>query len=125
LAGCPDEDVNHNGVLDPGEDIYPDGKIEAGNILSVAPDTGTSANTVTTDKNGFALFWVYYPQEYAFWLEVALTAQLTVQGTEFTETTKFVPPGSATDFTSQTNVPPGLISPFGFDGVCATPHDVP
>jgi hypothetical protein len=125
LAGCLDEDVNHNGVLDPGEDIYPDGKIEAGNILSVAPDSGTSPNTVTTDKNGFGLFWVYYPQEYAEWLEVALTAQLTVQGTEFTETTKFVPPGSAPDFTTATNKPPGEFSPFGFDGVCATPHDVP
>jgi hypothetical protein len=125
LPGCPDEDVNHNGVLDPGEDVYPDGKIEAGNILSVAPDSGTSPNTVTTDKNGFGLFWVYYPQEYAQWLEVALTAKLTVQGTEFTETTKFVPPGSAQDFNTQTNVPPGYFSPFGFDGACATPHDVP
>src|SRR5262249_3574521 len=109
----------------PGEDIYPDGKIEAGNILSVAPDTGTSANTVTTDKNGFALFWVYYPQEDAQWLEVALNAQVTGQSTEITETTKVVPPVSSHEFTSQTNVPPGLFSPFGFDGVCATPHDVP
>jgi Big-like domain-containing protein len=125
LAGCPDEDVNHNGVLDPGEDIYPDGKIEAGNILTVAPDSGTSPNTVTTDKNGFGLFWVYYPQEYAQWLEVALTAQLTVQGTEFSETTKFVPPGSAGDFSNAANAPPGLFSPFGYDGVCATPHDSP
>jgi Bacterial Ig-like domain (group 1) len=123
-GGCLDEDVNHNGVLDPGEDIYPDGKIEAGNILSVAPDVGNSPNTVTTDKNGFALFWVYYPQEYAYWLEVALTAKLTVQGTEFSETTVFIPSGSATDFTSQQADPPGLISPFGYDGVCATPHDV-
>jgi len=80
---------------------------------------------VTTDKNGFGLFWVYYPQEYADWLEVALTAQLTVQGTEFTETTKFVPPGSATDFNNITSRPPGYTSPFGVDGFCATPHDVP
>ena len=119
-AGCPDEDVNHNGVLDAGEDLNGNGKIEAGNILTVVPDTGT-ASTATTDKNGFALFWVYYPQAYAYWLEVQLTAKLTVQGTEFSETTVFLPDGSTADFTSQTNTPPGVVSPFGSDQNCATP----
>jgi hypothetical protein len=119
-AGCPDEDVNHNGVLDTGEDLNGNNKIEAGNILTVVPDVGT-ANTATTDKNGFALFWVYYPQAYAYWLEVQLTAKLTVQGTEFSETTVFVPDGSTADFTSQSNTPPGVVSPFGSDQVCATP----
>jgi hypothetical protein len=119
-AGCPDEDVNHNGVLDAGEDLNGNGKIEAGNILTVVPDTGT-ANTATTDKNGFALFWVYYPQAYAYWLEVQLTAKLTVQGTEFSETTVFLPDGSTADFTSQNNTPPGVVSPFGSDQNCATP----
>jgi hypothetical protein len=88
-VGCPDEDVNHNGVLDAGEDLNANNKIEAGNILTVVPETGT-AGTATTDKNGFALFDVFYPQAYAYWLEVALTAKLTVQGTEFSETTVFV-----------------------------------
>jgi hypothetical protein len=106
-------------VLDPGEDLNANGKIEAGNILTVVPDTGT-ASTATTDKNGFALFWVYYPQEYAYWLEVMLTAKLTVQGTEFSETTVFIPDGAAKDFTTETVLPPGLGSPFGSDGVCAT-----
>jgi hypothetical protein len=50
-----------------------------------------------------------------------LTAKLTVQGTEFSETTVFIPDGAATDFTQQNNTPPGLVSPFGSDGVCATP----
>jgi len=119
-VGCPDEDVNHNGVLDPGEDLNNNGKIEAGNIATVVPDTGT-ANTATTDKNGFALFSVYYPQQYAYWLEVQLTAKLTVQGTEYSETTVFVLPGSAADFTSQSIPPPGVVSPFGTDQICATP----
>ena len=74
--------MNHNGVLDAGEDLNANNKIEAGNILTVVPETGT-ASTATTDKNGFALFDVFYPQAYAYWLEVALTAKLTVQGTEF------------------------------------------
>jgi hypothetical protein len=123
-VGCPDEDVNHNGVLDPGEDLNGDGKIEAGNIATVVPDTGT-ANTATTDKNGFAPFSVYYAQQYAYWLEVELTAKLTVQGTEFSETTVFVLPGSTTDFTSQTTTPPGLVSPFGPVQNCAVPPPGP
>jgi len=119
-GGCPDEDVNHNGVLDAGEDLNGSGKIEAGNIASVAPDVGT-ANTATTDKNGFALFHVYYPQAYAYWLEVALTAKLTVQGTEYTRTQVFLLDGSTADFTSQNTSPPGVVSPFGSDQNCATP----
>jgi hypothetical protein len=119
-VGCPDEDVNHNGVLDAGEDLNGNAKIEAGNILTVVPETGT-ASTATTDKNGFALFDVFYPQAYAYWLEVALTAKLTVQGTEFSETTVFVPDGSTSDFTSQNSTPPGVVSPFGSDQNCATP----
>jgi hypothetical protein len=88
--------------------------------LTVVPETGT-ASTATTDKNGFALFDVFYPQAYAYWLEVSLTAKLSVQGTEFSETTVFVPDGSAADFTSQSNTPPGVVSPFGSDQNCATP----
>jgi hypothetical protein len=120
-VGCPDEDVNHNGVLDPGEDLNGNGKIEAGNIATVAPDSGTSPDTATTDKNGFALFSVYYPQQYAYWLEVQLTAKLTVQGTEFSETTVFVVPGASADFTNQNNSPPGVVSPFGSGSNCALP----
>ena len=35
-AGCPDEDVNRNGFLDPGEDINANGSLEAGNVATVA-----------------------------------------------------------------------------------------
>jgi len=125
-AGCPDEDINHNGVLDAGEDLNVNGKIEAGNIMSVAPDVGTGS-TVTTDSNGFALIWVYYPQEYAYWIEGVMTAKAQVQGTEFSRTTVFVPPGIANDFNKQDSAPPGITSPFGTDGLCGTapPPDGP
>jgi hypothetical protein len=119
-AGCPDEDVNHNGVLDAGEDQNGNNKIEAGNILTVVPDTGT-ASTATTDAHGFATVSVYYPQAYAYWLEVIMTVKVTVQGTEFSESTVFVPDGSASDFTNQNVAPPGVVSPFGSDNSCATP----
>jgi hypothetical protein len=120
-AGCPDEDINtRDGVLGPTEDLNGNGRIEAGNILSVAPSGGTG-NRVTTNANGFALLDVFYPQEYAYWLEATLQATASVQGTEFAESTTFVPPGLVTDFNKEDTAPPGLASPFGTDGLCSTP----
>jgi hypothetical protein len=125
-AGCPDEDVNRNGVLDAGEDANANNRIEAGNIATVAAhDVG--GNTVTTDNNGFAFIDVFYAQEYAYWLEVTLEIRASVQGTEFSERSTFVLPGLATDFNKSDKQPPGLYSPFGTDGLCQTapPPDGP
>src|SRR6185503_14617033 len=84
LIGCPDEDINRNGIMDPGEDLNANTRIEAGNIALVAAhDVGGS--TVKTDKNGFAFVDVFYAQQYAYWLEVTLEARASVQGTEFSE----------------------------------------
>jgi hypothetical protein len=110
--GCADEDFNRNGVLDPGEDANASGKIEAGNIALVSP------SSVSTDANGFALVSVYYPQEYAYYLQVTLQAQAQVQGTAFSASSTFLLAGIATDFNDLTNSPPGPVSPFGKSNVC-------
>lgn len=119
-AGCPDEDVNRNGQLDGSEDNNNNGRIEAGNIATAVSQDG-GGSTVTTDVNGFALIDVYWPQEYAYWLEITLEARTSVQGTESVEGTTFRLPGLADDFTDENVDPPGLNSPFGTDGDCATP----
>jgi hypothetical protein len=126
-AGCLDEDIftgnpnfDRNGVLDAGEDNNGNGRIEAGNIASAVANVG-GGGTLTTDANGFGLIDVYWPQEFAYWLEVTLEARTSVQGTEFTESTTFLLDGSATDFNSATVAPPGVVSPFGSDGDCSTP----
>jgi hypothetical protein len=119
-AGCPDEDVNRNGVLDAGEDLNGNGRIEAGNIATVAAHT-IGGSAVTTDNNGFAFVDVFYPKEYAYWLEVTLDARASVQGTEFSKRATFLLPGSADDFNDSKKAPPGLTSHFGTDGLCATP----
>lgn len=104
--GCADEDVNHNGILDPGEDFNNNGKIDAGNIASVSPAS------VTTDASGFASVTVAYPEEYAYWLEVTLQAQAQVQGTAYYAQSKFMLPGATDDYKSS-SVPAGTTSPFG------------
>ena len=111
---CADEDLNRNGVLDPGEDFNNSGRLEAGNIALVTP------NSVVTGTAGFVVVSVIYPQEYAYWLDVTLEARAAVQGTEFVRAAYFTLPGAADDFKTQTTAPPGptdalgqSISPFG------------
>lgn len=118
---CIDEDslvpsTARNGTLDPGEDFNANGRIEAGNIASVTPSNGV------TDVSGFLLVSVFYPQEYAYYLDVALSASATVQGTEYVRTSSFMVPGTASDFSSTQNGAPGSVSPFGMAGSCANPN---
>lgn len=113
--GCHDEDLNRNGILDlgpPSEDNNHDGMIEAGNIALVSP------STVTADDNGFANVSVFYPEEYAYWLEVTLQAQASVQGTAFSAQSTFMLPGKSDDFSDQKKSPPGPVSPFGQSNTC-------
>lgn len=112
---CADEDVNHNGVLDPGEDFNGSGRIEAGNIALVTP------SSVVTNSSGYVVVSVVYPQEYAYWLDVALEARTSVQGTEYVRTAYFTLAGAAVDFKDQTTAPPGPVSPFGTN-VCTLPN---
>ncbi len=111
--GCLDEDANQNGILDPGEDNNSSLQLEAGNIVTVSP------NNATTDSSGFVLINIYYPQEYAYYLQVSLQAIASVQGTETTRTTTFMLEGLATDFSNINTAPPGPVSPFGEGTSCS------
>jgi hypothetical protein len=114
-GGCADEDVNRNGQLDPGEDFNSSGRIEAGNIALVSP------SNATTDTNGRVIVTVSYPQEFAYYLTVELSASTTVQGTEFVRTSRFLLQGTAEDFNTVSRAPPGPVSPFGTATSCSDP----
>lgn len=88
--------------------------MEAGNIVTVAPGSGT------TDANGFLQFSIYYPQDHAYYLWLVLRARTAVQGTEFARTTiPFLLAGAASDFNNLQQAPPGLTSPFGDASSCS------
>lgn len=139
-AWCADEDANKNGVLDAGEDFNGSTKLEAGNVALVAgvPESasltapcatagaqGTAAN-VTTNSQGRARICVFYPQNYAEWVEATLTAKASVTGgTEFSESSVFTLQVLASDVDSETEAPPNQFSPFGTDLNCATPPPAP
>jgi hypothetical protein len=96
------EDVNRNGILDPGEDggtLYPaNGLLDPGNVASIP-------QTVTTDLNGFAAFNITYPKSYGNWVTVELGASTNVSGN--LATTRLV-----TTLAVQDNDTPFINSPF-------------
>ena len=112
-AECPNEDVDADGILDAGEDINLNGRLDPGNKAAVSP------GLVTTDENGFAYVDVVYPKEFANWLRIRLEAQASVSGTEVTEPRVFVLDGAASDFDDEDVQPPGQPSPFGTSASCA------
>lgn len=134
ITVCPNEDLNQNGILDPGEDgdtltqaeinagwiFNPDGnqngKLDPGGVAA------TSAGTVTTANGGTAEFNVTYPEDHALWVKVQLVASTTVQGTQSSTSTTFWLPILATDLTSTTTTPPGYPSPYGVANVCTNPN---
>lgn len=112
--GCPNEDVNKNGILDPGEDTNSNDRLEPGNVATVP-------STVTLDDNGTAQFNVTYPQNFAQWVRVRLRAVASVQGTETTSDAVFILPVLADDVDEGGVSPPNATSPFGTIGSCANP----
>ena len=121
---CVNEDANYNGVLDAGEDLNGDGKLQPGNVISVTTAvsaTPGSSGIAKTDANGRATITLLYAESYVPWVEIRLVAQAIVSGTESSTDTVFFPPGVASDFTSSTNPPAGTTSPFGTNG-CTVPN---
>jgi hypothetical protein len=114
---CADEDINRNGVLDPGEDFNASGRIEAGNIAIAVAENG-SGGTFVTDATGSGIIDIIYPQDHARWVDVTFEATTSVQGTESAKSSSFRLPISAADTADQDSSPPGIISPFGESANC-------
>jgi hypothetical protein len=104
---CPNEDANHNGVLDAGEDINHNGVLDPGIPINVTP-------AATTDATGRAVVTLTYSRDQANWLGVDLTIRGQVFGSEATFVA-YLPmlPGSGSDFNDGKNSPPGFFSPYG------------
>jgi adhesin/invasin len=115
IDGKPDpgKDTNNNGVLDVGEEDLGDGKLTPGNVVSVP-------SSITTGADGTFEFDVIYAQTYANWVLVRLTASTTVAGTESSDSVVFLLPPAADDMNTTTKAPPGgnLNSPFGTSASC-------
>jgi hypothetical protein len=121
---CANEDANYNGILDATEDFNGSGTLEPGNVISVSTTgaaTGSSSGTVKTDSNGRATVSLIYAESYAPWVHVKLRAEAVVSGTESSKEAIFWVTGLSTDFTTESNPPAGVISPFGTNA-CSAPN---
>jgi len=112
---CANEDINQDGILDPGEDLNNDGILTPGNIVAVAGD-------VKTDEQGRAVIDILYPQSYGSWSDIDLIVTAKVTGTEYLERTVFTLSVLSSDVTDEKVNPPtqgvGLDSPFGHSTNC-------
>ena len=110
-VGCANEDVNSDGLLQPGEDINGDGVLTPGNAITVTP-------TAVTDAKGQATVSLNYARDHANWLDFDLTIRGQVSGSEARYVAYSVLPGLAADFSALGTAPPGKISPYGITGTC-------
>ena len=128
-ATCDAEDVNNNGVLEAGEDINGNGRLDPTNPATISahpnetPTFDPITGTIITDENGFGYFSITYPQSEALWVRVRLTASAEVSGTEATEVfehTLFV----LVDDLADTSVSPpgGRESKYGVADNCSDPN---
>ncbi len=107
-ARCVNEDLNRNGILDPGEDTNGNNRLDPGPVAALPP-------TVALDSDGAGQFLVTYAKDYGFFVEVEITGTARVAGSETTVKRRFVLPVAEDDVDNL----PG-VSPFGIDGRCET-----
>lgn len=115
VATCANEDVNLNGVLDPGEDVNGNSQLTPGNVVIATP------GSVITDAAGRATFNLQYGEQYAGWVDVNVIARASVGGTESRSTLPMILPVAAADLALE-GTPAGVTSPFGTSASCTDPN---
>lgn len=107
VVQCPNEDVDRSGILaGNNRDIDGNGVLTPGIPGVIAPAS------VVTDATGFATFNVLYGEQYVPWIDFEITARATVAGTESSNSFFYPAAGMASDFTTETVSPAGVVSPF-------------
>lgn len=102
---CANEDLDFDGVNDPGEDANNNGILDPGNRAVIDDE-------VVTDESGRGLATFTYSAEYAFWYSYVITAVARVEGTETSHTARGTLPVLVTDLEGEGS-PPNEVSPYG------------
>jgi len=112
---CANEDVNRNGILDPGEDRDGNGALTPGLPVVLGPAA------LTTDANGYGTFQLSYGKNFAYWLSTQITAKASVNGTESSKSINYDLAMLADDANSPSS-PANQVSPFGYTTACTNPR---
>ncbi|QDQ26590.1 hypothetical protein FNU76_09525 [Chitinimonas arctica] len=76
IAGkCISEDLNNDGILNPGEDLNTDGTLTPGGVAGIV-------GTAVTNAQGVATADLTYSKRYAFWVTTDIEATVKVGGSE-------------------------------------------
>ena len=123
IPACKNEDImlnnqlyDLNGVLDTDpvsgakEDQNANNRLDPGNLAS--------ASALATDSNGFSTVSVVYARNYAAWGNVKLEVKASTVGDTASAFVTFDLPGAAEDYSVETVIPPGYVSPFGTSTTC-------
>jgi fibronectin type 3 domain-containing protein len=117
IPACANEDsithntlYDYNGVLDPGEDVNGNGRLDPGNVAAV---TATA-----TDATGHSTLSVVYAKDFAHWVNVKLEAWANLGGSTTNASVTFDLPIAGSELTTASTQPPGYISPFGTSQTC-------
>ena len=126
---CDNEDINNNGILDPGEDVNNNGQLDPVNVVAVLDKDGNevSANSnqsfnLTTDAFGKIDFSVRYFKEYAEWYQAKITVNTRVDGSESQQARLIDFPVLVDDVDIGIPLRPNMISPFGTANSCTNPN---
>ena len=113
---CANEDLSGSGIYLASEDINGNGVLDPGIPVAVTP------SAATTNALGQATVSLVYAREQAYWLDVNLTIRGQVSGSEARYVGYVSLPGLATDFNTQNVTPPnGGVSPYGTANSCSNP----
>jgi len=96
----PNEDINENLFMDPGEDSNNDTELTPPNSAA-----GNLPSTVITDENGVANFDLIYLKASAQWISNRIQASTYVHGTETVSSISFILPNHSTDVCNLPNSP--------------------
>ncbi len=113
-ATCNNEDLNRNGVLEVGEDLDRDVRLEPGKS-----DVSIQLLDLKTGADGKAVLQIEYPKNFASWVAAKITVSASgILGTEGRASYLEDPVRVPNDVLKQVEVdPPFIVSPYGVSGL--------
>jgi hypothetical protein len=118
-AVCGNEDANRNGVLETGEDINDNGRLDPGKS-----DVSVSLLQTKTRADGTAELQLQYAKSFATWVDAKITVAASgVSGTEGRATYLVAPVSAdAASIKNKDVAPAYVVSPYGFATSCTDPN---
>ena len=118
-ATCVNEDANRNGVLETGEDIDGDSRLDPGKS-----DVSVRLLQSKTRADGTAIVEIQYAKSFASWVDAWITVAASgVSGTEGRATFVVAPvPVPAEPIQDTDHTPAFVTSPYGTSASCSNPQ---